>query len=381
MRQMPSAEPARGASVGPPWRTLLLLAALVLLGHTLVLGTSLQHLGLAPTPAPVAAPVMITRSIAQAPPAPVPPAPARTAARPAPPDQAAAAPQAPALSEDAPEDSVPDAAVNDLEIAPPQASAEEAAQASATPEAPAPASAASQAKAATPPAGASATPAPDSPAPTPVTAMALPASAQLTYQSTASYKGLSYHAKSELLWRNGGATYDVRMTVSALFRSRSMASQGQVGAQGLAPGRFSDQSRSEVAAHFEPDKGQISFSANTPAVPWVAGTQDRASIFIQLGGMLAGNPAAFPAGTRVSVYTVGPRDAGTWTFQVEGQEMLRLPFGELATLKLSRQLRHEHDQKLEVWYAPTLGYLPVRNKLSESNGDFVDQQLSAVGRP
>jgi hypothetical protein len=116
------------------------------------------------------------------------------------------------------------------------------------------------------------------------------------------------------------------MRVSALFLgSRSMASTGQLSAQGLAPRRFSDKSRSEVAAHFEADKNQISFSANTPTLAWVQGAQDRVSVFIQLGGMLAGNPAGFPVGSTISMYTVGPRDADTWTFLVEAEENWRCP--------------------------------------------------------
>jgi hypothetical protein len=104
-----------------------------------------------------------------------------------------------------------------------------------------------------------------------------------------------------------------------------MGSTGVVGTEGLAPIRFSDKSRSEVAAHFDPDKGQVSFSANTPAVPWIKGAQDRVSVFIQLGGMLAGNPAVFPVGSTISMYTVGPRDADTWTFLVEAEEKLACP--------------------------------------------------------
>ncbi|WP_157090448.1 DUF3108 domain-containing protein, partial [Polaromonas jejuensis] len=234
--------------------------------------------------------------------------------------------------------------------------------------APSPASAASAPTA--PPAG---------PNPTPVTAMALPESAQLAYRMTGSAKGLTYHANGELDWRNNGHSYEARMTVSALLLgSRSLASTGQISAEGLAPTRFSDKSRSEVAAHFEPDKGQISFSANTPSVPWVKGTQDRASVFIQLGGMLAGQPAAFPVGTTLVMYTVGPRDADSWTFRVEAEETLSLPFGELATVKLVRQPRREFDQTVEIWFAPSLGYLPVRSKITQHNGDFVDQQLSDV---
>ena len=212
--------------------------------------------------------------------------------------------------------------------------------------------------------------------------MALPASAQLQYKMTGSAKGLTYHAQGELLWQQGGGSYSARMTAKALFvGSRTMTSTGQVSDQGLAPSRFSDKSRTELAAHFEPDKGQISFSANTPSVPWTPGAQDRISVFLQLGGMLAGNPAGFPLNSTISSLTVGPRAADYWTFVVEKEELLSLPFGELATVKLARQPRRDYDQKVELWYAPALGYLPVRSRITQANGDFVDQQLSELTRP
>jgi hypothetical protein len=273
-----------------------------------------------------------------------------------------------------PEPEGPDSAANPASVSPPGPALE-----TDTETAPAPAAAASA-----PGAEAVVTSPPAAPQPvqTPVTAMALPASAQLDYRMTGSAKGLTYQARGELVWQNSGASYSARMTVKALFLgSRTMGSTGQLSPQGLAPSRFSDKSRSEVAAHFEPDKGRISFSANTPAVPWVPGVQDRVSIFLQLGGMLAGNPGGFAAGSTISTLTVGPRDADQWTFVVEGNELLQLPFGEMATVKISRQPRREYDQKVEIWYAPALGYLPVRNKITQANGDFVDQQLSALSTP
>lgn len=212
--------------------------------------------------------------------------------------------------------------------------------------------------------------------------MALPPSARLAYKMTGSAKGLTYYANAELVWRNAGSSYDASMTVSALFLgSRSLASTGQVNADGLAPSRFADKSRSEVAAHFEPDKGLVTFSANTPSMPWIKGAQDRVTVFLQLAGMLAANPAGFPAGASISLYTVGPRSADVWTFVVEGDEAIDLPAGDMATLKLSRKPRGEYDQKVEIWLAPSLGYLPVRSRITQSNGDFVDQQLSGVHSP
>ena len=216
---------------------------------------------------------------------------------------------------------------------------------------------------------------------TAVTAMALPASARLEYRMTGSAKGLTYYANAELAWRNAGSSYDARMTVSALFLgSRSLSSTGQVTADGLAPTRFADKSRHEVAAHFEPDKGLVTFSANTPSVPWIKGTQDRVTVFLQLAGMLAAHPAGFPAGSSISLYTVGPRSADVWTFVVEGEETINLPAGDLTALKLSRKPRGEYDQKVEIWLSPSLGYLPVRSKITQSNGDFVDQQLSEASK-
>ena len=373
----------------PPWRTLGTLAVLVLLAHALVLQMHPARIGPAPAPATQRPPAFTTRSI------PLPPPAALSAPRAvaAPSAQAAVTPvkkpvfkQKEALAQAAPASP----AINSIANSPPEPPAADTSTALAeadSPPAPAtpPATAGiDTATAAAVPASAAPAPPPPPPAPsqTLVTAMALPASAQLDYKMTGSVKGLPYYAKGELAWQNAGSSYDVRMTVSALFiGSRTMTSTGHLNAKGLLPTRFSDKSRSELAAHFEPDKGQISFSSNTPAISWNQGVQDRVSVFMQLGGMLAGNPAGFPVGSSISMITVGPRDADNWTFLVEREEKLSLPFGDVATLKLSRQPRRDYDQKVEVWYAPALDYLPVRNKITQASGDFVDQQLSALTRP
>ena len=216
---------------------------------------------------------------------------------------------------------------------------------------------------------------------TAVTAMALPGSAELKYKATGLSRGLTYHANTELAWYHDGTSYNVRMTLSAfLVGSFVWSSAGQVNAQGLAPTRFAEKKRTEVAAHFESDKGQIIFSANTPSAPWIKGAQDRATVFIQLAGMLAGDPAAFPPGSSVSLYTVGPRSADVWTFIVEPVEVVNLPAGDMPALKLVRKPRDEYDNKVELWLAPSLGYLPVRSKVTQADGAFVDQQLSDVKR-
>ena len=382
----------------PPWRVLGLLAAAVLAVHALALQTQPARFGPAQASSPQSVTVMTTRSIESSPPVATSPLqvtatpPALTSpksfAKPAEPEKK------PVFKQKVPvaQEQSASIATNSIASAEPPVSANEA------PEPPAVDSAAAATglptletvpavPLVTADSIAAASDAVTSqltalPPQTPVTAMALPASAQLQYKMTGSAKGLTYHAQGELLWQQGGGSYSARMTAKALFvGSRTMTSTGQVGDQGLAPSRFSDKSRTELAAHFEPDKGQISFSANTPSVPWTPGAQDRISVFLQLGGMLAGNPAGFPLNSTISSLTVGPRAADYWTFVVEKEELLSLPFGELATVKLARQPRRDYDQKVELWYAPALGYLPVRSRITQANGDFVDQQLSELTRP
>ena len=387
----------------PPGRILAVLALGVIGVHAALLQTQPAHIGPQTAPASPRVAAFETRSIALSPTPPTPPETAAPPAAPAPraapprkkpvfkkkvaPVQAARAQSAiESIAEPMPESRTDEApiAVPDTPTEPDSAPATSATDVE-TPAASEPAlpaqPAASAAVAATAPASAAAAPPPGA-SQTPVTAMALPASVQLDYKMTGSAKGLTYHANGELAWQNTGSSYNASMTVKALFiGSRTLSSTGQVSDQGLAPSRFTDKSRTEVAAHFEPDKGQISFSANTPTLPWTPGAQDRVSVFMQLGGMLAGNPAAFPVGSQISMRTVGPRDADMWTFLVEAEAPLSLPFGELATIKLSRKPRQQYDQKLEVWYAPALGYLPVRNKITQANGDFVDQELKTLSRP
>jgi hypothetical protein len=222
---------------------------------------------------------------------------------------------------------------------------------------------------------------PVDPKTTAVTDILLPGSVRLQYKVMGLSKNMNYHANAELAWKTDGESYQAVMKVSAfLIGSRSMTSVGKVTASGLAPTRFSDKFKNELAAHFEADKGKIIFSANTPDAPWIDGVQDRVSVFLQLGGMLAAHPAGYPPGSNITFLTIGPREADSWTFVIDGDEALDLMDTPMAALKLTRKPRKEFDQKVEIWFAPSLGYLPVRSRITQQNGDFVDQQLTQISK-
>lgn len=183
----------------------------------------------------------------------------------------------------------------------------------------------------------------------------------------------------ELVWLHDGQNYDARLTLKFLFATvRGWHSTGAIGKTGIEPLRYADKRRkSEVASHFVRDQGKVVFSNNAPSETLLPGAQDQLSVLMQLGAMLAGNPLRYPPGSVIAVQTVGPRSAEIWTFNVSGEEQLTVPAGEFTVRKLTRNPRLPFDDKVEVWLAPELGYLPVRLKLTQSSGDFADMQMRA----
>ena len=217
---------------------------------------------------------------------------------------------------------------------------------------------------------------------TQATSFQAPDSALLKYQVHGKAKGFDYWASAELLWTQNGTDYEARLEVSAfLLGSRVQVSKGGLGREGLMPLRFGDKTRSELAAHFQRDKGIISFSANSPDAPLLKGAQDRLSVVLQISSLLAADPTRFPLGTMLSFQTVSQREAEIWHFLVEKEEMLQLPYGEMRAVKLNRKPRRDFDQQIELWFAPDLGYLPVRLRITNANGDMVDQLLNKVEKP
>lgn len=213
------------------------------------------------------------------------------------------------------------------------------------------------------------------------TRVAVPASARFNYEVIASTKGFTLNGSARLDWRNHGGEYEAQLTLSApLLPTRTQRSTGLLTAQGLAPLRFSNKVRTEEAAHFDRENGKVVFSTNKADAPLEPGMQDRLSIVLQLGSMLAGEPSRYPAGSQITVQTASTKEAEPWTFTVEGAESLALPGGRLQAVRLVRNPRKEYDVRVELWLAPGAAYAPVRLRLTQPNGDWVDQQWSSTDR-
>ncbi|MDP9897654.1 hypothetical protein J2W32_006774 [Variovorax boronicumulans] len=370
----------------PSWRVLIGLTLVVALVHLLVLGVAPMAVG--PEPSPLAN-KFITRTIVIAPPAANKPAAPAAAAAPVeakpPPPAKPRRPRAPTPPKPQPKPfPEPDASTQPTPETPDlttQAATDSGATSSespaSAPAAPEPAPAAAAGTGSGTPGGTTAAGSEAAGTIAGTQALRIPGSVTLDFEATGQTGASPQRGVfGELVWLQDGSRYDGRLTLKAVFFTLlNWHSTGKIGPSGLEPERYSESRKAEVASHFVRDQGQIIFSNNAPPVPLKPGAQDRMSVMMQLGGLLAASPERYPAGTRISVQTVGVRDGDVWVFVVGDEEKLQLPAGEYTARKLTRTPRKEFDRKLELWLAPRYGYLPVRIKQTEANGDFADAQL------
>lgn len=341
--------PKRAWPIAHPWRRLLLCALLAVTLHLLMLALFGPRVD-ARYSSSIAQPLVYALQAAP----PLPPVPPAAPKRPRPTRPAPALAPPPVPAPLAP----PETPVAAAEPAPQEAEAEAA---PAVAEAPPP-------------------PPPEPVAPPPAL---VPSSLRLSYGIQGEVKGLSYQAGGELLWAHDGQNYEARLEISAfLLGSRVQHSRGRITPEGLQPQRFSDRSRRERTAEFDYPQALVHFSEGTPDAPLTAGLQDQLSIFMQFASLLASQPASYPPGTEVTLQVADYRRATPWRFVVDGEETLRLPGGEVNTRKVSRVVQAGADElRVELWLAPSLGWLPARLRLSQPNGDYIDQRWRSSAAP
>ena len=209
-----------------------------------------------------------------------------------------------------------------------------------------------------------------------------PPSVRLKYDVAGIVKGFKYFVSGDLSWLHESGNYTARLEISHfLLGSKVQTSKGAITARGLEPLRYGEKVRSEVAAHFEREKGKVSFSANTPDVPLMPLAQDQVSIFVQLAAMFAADGQAFVPGSKLVFQTIGARGAEDWDFLLTPPERLKIQGKEWTAYKLVREQRGEYDTRAELWLAPELQGMPLRIRLTQTSGDEIDMVWTRSQKP
>ncbi len=210
--------------------------------------------------------------------------------------------------------------------------------------------------------------------------LAFPPSMRLRYDVRLQARGFPLSGQGTLAWRLEGQAYEARLELTSVAGTRSQHSAGRLTHLGLAPERYVERARREASTLFLRDTGRVRFSGGQPEAALAPGMQDRLSLQLQLGALLAADDAARRPGHVLEVPVATTHDATAWPFRVEGLEELRLPGGHQTAWRLLRLPRDPADQTLELWFSPSQAYVPVRLRLTQAGGDSLEQLWSATDR-
>ena len=214
-----------------------------------------------------------------------------------------------------------------------------------------------------------------------------PPSTRLTYQLNGNYRG-EVHGNARVQWVRQGAHYQVHLDVFigpsfAPLISRRMTSDGELGTEGLVPRRYDEATRlpfqqpRRASVLFTPEQVTLGNGSQIETLP---GVQDAASQFVQMTWLFTTQPELLRAGNTVTMPLALPRRMGKWVYDVLGEERLYTPMGELDTFHLQPRLgerRPGNELSAEVWFAPTLQYLPVRIRIMQDAETYLDLVIDA----
>ncbi|MES2296176.1 MAG: DUF3108 domain-containing protein [Pseudomonadota bacterium] len=216
-------------------------------------------------------------------------------------------------------------------------------------------------------------------------AFSLPPPAELHYAIKARQKGFSISGDATIRWQVADGKYSVLAETRASFLGKIVEnrSEGVVDAFGIAPLKFNEKRlrQDPYTITFDRAARSIGFSAAKLAYPILGGEQDRSSVSWQLAAIARAAPEKFTPGSEWKFFVAGRRDAEAWTFRVGKQETLHTRLGDIACVHVVRLPPPDSaDQQLDIWFAPSFDWYPLRLRFADSDGDFVEQTLDQVAR-
>lgn len=213
-----------------------------------------------------------------------------------------------------------------------------------------------------------------------------PPSTRMSYTLYGYYRG-EVHGSAQVEWIRAGERYQVHIDVAigpsfAPLMTRRMSSDGRITPQGLAPELYDEETRvafrtRRAAVRFGPDWITLNNGREVPAPP---GVQDTASQFVQLTYRITLKPELLTPGQAIEFPLALPRRQDRWYYDVVGAEDLATPFGTVQAyhLRPRRERKRRDELTADVWFAPTLLYLPVRIQIRQDEENYIDLMIAKL---
>lgn len=210
-----------------------------------------------------------------------------------------------------------------------------------------------------------------------------PPTAKLFYFIRADIKGLNIEGSGLIDWDKTNDKYNLSSETRTALTGVLVAekSEGLIESAGLAPEMFSiKRFRKElITTRLDRKNRQILFQGNDHPLSLVGTEQDRLSVLWQLLTHARSTPNKFSTGSKHKFMVVGSQDSEPWIFEVKKPQRIRTGLGEVDAIQITRLPSENPDaQGMEIWLAPSLDWYPVQIRLSEKNGDYVEQSLEKI---
>lgn len=175
-------------------------------------------------------------------------------------------------------------------------------------------------------------------------------------------------------WEQDGSRYRLAVETRVLWFRFAFQSSGALAEQGLLPERYEERRRNKVeASRIDTAAGTVAFASGAQA-PFPPGAQDRFSVFLQLVGLVRGNPQRYVTpGVTESFQVADTRDVEPMQVQYVGEVEVDTGQGVVRAKHFVRLPRRANDRRrVEVWLAQSLGWMPVRLRQTEPDGTQID---------
>ena len=206
-----------------------------------------------------------------------------------------------------------------------------------------------------------------------------PLDTRLSYKLGGFYRG-ELHGDARVQWQRDKAAYQVMLTVHTLgLTLATITSQGEATAAGLVP-RVYEEKLPGGLRRAEFSEGHVKLQ-NGNRLPLPAGAQDTVSQLVDLAHRFANGRSALATGVPVHVWLARPGGLDEWIYDVGELETLQTPaLGPIQAFHLKpRPLANPRGAiTAELWFAPSLQYLPVRVRIMLGEGNFVDLMIDRI---
>jgi Protein of unknown function (DUF3108) len=208
---------------------------------------------------------------------------------------------------------------------------------------------------------------------------AWPLDTRLTYVLTGNFRG-PLSGSAEVEWQRELRDYQVRVDIEIGFLAKvSMVSQGELSPEGLQPRVYEETTpRKRRSLNLGPSR--ITFEGGGVA-DRPAGVQDTASQFVSLSQQFASGQSPLAVGSFVNLWLARPGELILWTYDVVEEETLYTRnFGPVQAFHLvPRPVQNPRGNiTAEMWFAPTLQYLPVRIRISLAQEQYLDLLVDKI---